>query len=147
MENMENTLMCLFTASTASRRKWWRACLFGSTPSPSRCRPGPSTPPSSSGSCRATASTPNGSAATFATPASLTPREERYSSGQQPLAEYNRGVLSTVGLQQTLRSTVESCGCVCVYGFKFGRTHYKQAIDVVHKRNSFKLLFFFKSHH
>lgn len=41
----------------------------------------PSTPPSSSGSYKETALTPNGSAVTSATPVSQTQKEERYSAG------------------------------------------------------------------
>lgn len=49
----------------------------------------PSTPPSSSGSCKATASTPNGSRVTSATPASPTRREERYGAALAPALPLN----------------------------------------------------------
>lgn len=75
----EVAIACV-SASTALQRRWWRACLSGSTPSPSRCRLGPSTRLSSSGSYKATVLTPNGNAATSDTPASLTQREERWDS-------------------------------------------------------------------
>lgn len=74
----------LFAASMASRRRWWRGCPSGSTPSPSRCRLVPFMPPLSCGSSRETASTLNGSAVTSATPASPTPREERCVPFQPP---------------------------------------------------------------
>lgn len=67
----------LFAVNMALLRRSWRGCLLLSIPSPSRFTPRPFTLLLSCGSSRATVSTPTGSRATCASPASRTRRGER----------------------------------------------------------------------